>query len=255
MCRLVPKANTKAMRLRLCPAAFHPGIDALGATSQFQRSSSHSAGKYQFALEGYVLGVFPFWFGMLFPCFSSASFLFCFPLLLRFSAFLFLCFSVAIEIPFYLEIDDQYTFQKAEQMLNFFAASALATEARLLKDLEQKLEELCFTVLPDLRPMRCTAPKKILIGPATRVMLYLPPAEMTTPAPTTTTEVKIIIEVNLQEGLPAWAVALLIAFAVTVGFCGSYIYRLRQQKKKLLRRGDLQHDGSNPIKMILNDSE
>lgn len=143
---------------------------------------------------------------------------------------------VAIEIPFYLEIDDEYTFQKAEQMLNFFAASALATEARLLKDLEQKLEELCFTVLPDLRPMRCTPPRTILIGPATRVILYLPPAEITTPAPTTTTEVKIIIEVNLQEGLPAWAVALLIAFAVTVGFCGSYIYRLRQQKKKLLRR-------------------
>lgn len=142
---------------------------------------------------------------------------------------------VAIEIPFYMEIADEYTLQKAEQMLNFFAASA-AVESSILKEMELKLEELCFTVLPDLRPMKCTPPKTILIGRATRTILYLPPAAPTTAPPTTTTGLRIIIEVNLQEGLPAWAVAVLIICIVLVGFCASYIYRLRQQKKKLLRR-------------------
>lgn len=143
---------------------------------------------------------------------------------------------VAIEIPFYMEIADEYTLQKAEQMLNFFAASAAAVESSILKEMELKLEELCFTVLPDLRPMKCTPPKTILIGRATRTILYLPPAAPTTAPPTTTTGLRIIIEVNLQEGLPAWAVAVLIICIVLVGFCASYIYRLRQQKKKLLRR-------------------
>eukprot|EP00913_Durusdinium_trenchii_P034067 g31887.t1 len=102
----------------------------------------------------------------------------------------------------------------AEDMLNFYAASPTASQSTILTALQAKLEELCFTVLPDLRPLRCTAPQMLLIGEALRTTLYLPPVPITTTAVPTTTEQRAIIEVNLQEGLPAWAVGLLIVLIV-----------------------------------------
>lgn len=141
-----------------------------------------------------------------------------------------------MEIPFNLEIEDDFLFQKAEDMLNFYAASPTASQSTILTALQAKLEELCFTVLPDLRPLRCTAPQMLLIGEALRTTLYLPPVPITTTAVPTTTEQRAIIEVNLQEGLPAWAVGLLIVLIVLVGFCGSYIWRLHQKKQQHLRK-------------------
>ncbi|CAE7633879.1 SEC14, partial [Symbiodinium sp. CCMP2456] len=54
------------------------------------------------------------------------------------------------------ETEDEYAFGLAESMIQFFADSDVATETTILKALEEKLEELCFTVLPSLRqwPLR-----------------------------------------------------------------------------------------------------
>lgn len=98
-----------------------------------------------------------------------------------------------------------------------------------------RLNALCFTVLPDLRAAKCLAPQMIFIGLGIRSVLYLPPLPVTTRPLTTTVEPRIIVEVNLREGLPAWAVGLLIVLLVVIGFGASYIYHLRQQKLKLLR--------------------
>eukprot|EP00439_Symbiodinium_sp_Y106_P048732 s1902_g6.t1 len=117
-------------------------------------------------------------------------------------------YEVALEVPFILETEDEYAFGLAESMIQFFADSDVATETTILKALEEKLEELCFTVLPSLRPMRCTAPEMVFIGPPVRA-----PAAV-------------------LEGLPGWAIGVFCILLLLVVFLCGYVWKLRQKKQR-----------------------